>query len=178
VGFYCQTCYKDHLLRLIDEKQFKSELLAFPLGEETTDIKPEHRGDLMPVLLRLLYGRMRAAKAGKKHGGRGAIQGRRALIMHHMLALPEQEVRYFFNLVFEDLFTGSVGFGMQQQCSGSVTFWCGSGSVPLTNGSESGSCLYVSDLQDANRKIIFHDKFFFFTIPILLVPYICIILRR
>jgi U3 small nucleolar RNA-associated protein 20 len=103
--------YKDHLLRLIDEKQFKSELLAFPLGEETTDIKPEHRADLMPVLLRLLYGRMRAAKAGKKHGGRGAIQGRRALIMHHMLALPEQEVRYFFNLVFEDLFTGSVGLG-------------------------------------------------------------------
>jgi U3 small nucleolar RNA-associated protein 20 len=100
--------YKDHLLRLIDEKQFKSELLAFPLGEETTDIKPEHREDLMPVLLRLLYGRMRAAKAGKKHGGRGAIQGRRALIMHHMLALPEQEVRYFFNLIFEDLFTGNV----------------------------------------------------------------------
>jgi hypothetical protein len=107
VGFYCQPCYKDHLLRLIDEKQFKSELLAFPLGEETTDIKPEHRADLMPVVLRLLYGRMRAAKAGKKHGGRGAIQGRRALIMHHMLALPEQEVRYFFHLIFEDLFTGT-----------------------------------------------------------------------
>jgi U3 small nucleolar RNA-associated protein 20 len=109
--------YKDHLLCLIDEKQFKSELLAFPLGEETTDIKPEHREDLIPVVLRLLYGRMRAAKAGKKHGGRGAIQGRRALIMHHMLALPEQEVRYFFNLIFEDLFTGSVGFGTHQ-CSG------------------------------------------------------------
>jgi U3 small nucleolar RNA-associated protein 20 len=102
--------YKDHLLRLIDEKQFKSELLAFPLGEETTDIKPEHRADLMPVVLRLLYGRMRAAKAGKKHGGRGAIQGRRALIMHNMLALPEQEVRYFFNLIFEDLFSGTQMF--------------------------------------------------------------------
>jgi U3 small nucleolar RNA-associated protein 20 len=99
--------YKENLLRLLDEKQFKSELLAFPIGEENTDIKPEHRADLMPVILRLLYGRMRAAKAGKKHGGRGAILGRRMLILHHMLAVPEEEVSYFFHLIFKDLYTDS-----------------------------------------------------------------------
>jgi hypothetical protein len=41
------------------------------------------------------------------------------------------------------------------QCCGSMTFWCKSGSMPLTNGSGSGFCYFlVIDLQDANKKLI------------------------
>ncbi len=52
-----------------------------------------------------------------------------------------------------------------KQCSGSVTFWYGFGSVPLTNGSGwrsgSRSCSFChSDLQDASNKYFFPLSFF------------------
>ena len=96
--------YKENLLRLLEEKDFKQELLAFPLGQEDTSIAEEHRQELMPVILRLLYGRMRAKKAGKKGGGRAVVVARRGLVLHHLMALPEQELKIFLDLVFNDLF--------------------------------------------------------------------------
>ena len=96
--------YKENLLRLLEEKDFKQELLAFPLGQEESSIAEEHRPDLMPVILRLLYGRMRAKKAGKKGGGRAVVVARRGLVLHNLMALPEHELKIFLDLVFNDLF--------------------------------------------------------------------------
>jgi hypothetical protein len=47
----------------------------------------------------------------------------------------------------------------QNQCCGSMTFWCGS--MPLTKGSGcgSGSFYFIIDLQDANKKLIFLKSF-------------------
>ena len=60
----------------------------------------------MPVIMRLLYGRMRAVKAGgRKKGGKGNVNARRGLILQHMMELPESEMMIFFDLVFKDLFT-------------------------------------------------------------------------
>ena len=99
--------YKENLGRLLEEKDFKSELLTFPLGGEDTQIKAEHREDLLPVILRLLYGRMRAVKAGGRKARKGNVNARRGLILQHMLELSEEEMLIFFELVFKDLFTGS-----------------------------------------------------------------------
>ena len=96
--------YKDNLLRLLEEKDFKAELLAFPLGGEDTLIKPEHREELLPIILRILYGRMRAKKSGKAAGGKAQVSSRRGLVLHHLMELPESELRLFFDLVFKDLF--------------------------------------------------------------------------
>ena len=96
--------YKENLYRLLEEKDFKQELLAFPLGQEESSIAEEHRQDLMPVILRLLYGRMRAKKAGKKGGGRAVVVARRGLVLHNLMALPEHELKIFLDLVFNDLF--------------------------------------------------------------------------
>ena len=96
--------YKENLLRLLEEKDFKQELLAFPLGQEDSSISEEHRQDVMPVILRLLYGRMRAKKAGKKGGGRAVVVARRGLVLHNLMALPEHELKIFLDLVFSDLF--------------------------------------------------------------------------
>ncbi len=47
--------YKDSLESLLDESKFKDALTALLQGENT--VQPEHRQELIPVLLRLLYGR-------------------------------------------------------------------------------------------------------------------------
>ena len=50
---------------------------------------------------------MRAAKRGKKDGGKGAISARRNLILHTLLDLSEDNIRYFMDLCFGELYTGS-----------------------------------------------------------------------
>ena len=71
-------------------------------------MQEEHRAELLPVILRLLYGRMRAVKAGgRKKGGKGTVSARRGLILQHLMELSEAELLVFFELVFRDLFTGS-----------------------------------------------------------------------
>lgn len=64
--------YKEHLNNLLDEARFREELSVFLRGEsreeEEEGIRPEDHAGLMPVLLRLLYGR---AVAGGKEGQAG-----------------------------------------------------------------------------------------------------------
>ncbi|KAK7424946.1 U3 snoRNP protein [Neonectria punicea] len=60
--------YQENLEFLLDEARFKNELTVF-LQDETA-IKAEHRAELMPILLRLLYGRTISKKgaASGRHG--------------------------------------------------------------------------------------------------------------
>lgn len=58
--------YQEHLVNLLDEARFRDEISVFLQdAEEEQAVRPEHQEQLMPVLLRLLYGR---AVAGGKHG--------------------------------------------------------------------------------------------------------------
>jgi U3 small nucleolar RNA-associated protein 20 len=58
--------YQEHLVNLLDEARFREEISVF-LQDATEEeaVKPEDQAQLMPVLLRLIYGR---AVAGGKHG--------------------------------------------------------------------------------------------------------------
>ena len=70
--------YLDRLLRLADNKTLRSELAAFPLGIVPTSVRkgddveailPEHRAALVPLLLALLFPKMR--KRSGRLGGKG-----------------------------------------------------------------------------------------------------------
>ncbi|KAH6610549.1 u3 small nucleolar rna-associated 20 [Trichoderma cornu-damae] len=60
--------YQENLDYLLDDARFKNEIAVFLQGDSV--IKPEHRTELMPVLLRLLYGRAisRKGAVGGRHG--------------------------------------------------------------------------------------------------------------
>lgn len=88
--------------RLLDDKDFKKELLEFTLTEEGGAVKAEHRADLIPIILRLLYGRMRSAKNGG--GKQGGTAARRIQILHYVMDFSEQQIRYFLDIVFADLY--------------------------------------------------------------------------
>ncbi|KAL1872294.1 hypothetical protein VTK73DRAFT_1643 [Phialemonium thermophilum] len=71
--------YQESLEYLLDEARFKNELTVLFQGDNK--IQPEHRPELMPVLLRLLYGRT-ISKKGAASGRNGLLATRRAVIRH------------------------------------------------------------------------------------------------
>ncbi|KAK3694356.1 armadillo-type protein [Podospora appendiculata] len=71
--------YQEHLDYLLDEARFKNELTVLFQGDNK--IQPEHRAEIMPVLLRLLYGRT-ISKKGAASGRHGLHATRLAVIRH------------------------------------------------------------------------------------------------
>ncbi|KAG8674617.1 U3 snoRNP protein [Fusarium poae] len=72
--------YQENLEFLLDEARFKNELTVF-LQDETA-IKPEHRAELMPILLRLLYGRTISKKGAAS--GRHGLQATRLAVLRNL----------------------------------------------------------------------------------------------
>ncbi|KAK4216974.1 small subunit processome component 20 [Rhypophila decipiens] len=69
--------YRENLEYLLDEARFKNELTVLFQGDN--QIQPQHRAELMPVLLRLLYGRT-ISKKGAASGRHGLHATRLAVI--------------------------------------------------------------------------------------------------
>ncbi|KAL2137020.1 hypothetical protein VTI74DRAFT_10496 [Chaetomium olivicolor] len=69
--------YQEHLEYLLDESRFKNELTVLFQGDN--QIKPQHRPEVMPVLLHLLYGRT-ISKKGVASGRHGLHATRLAVI--------------------------------------------------------------------------------------------------
>ncbi|KAK3488983.1 armadillo-type protein [Neurospora hispaniola] len=74
--------YQEHLEYLLDEARFKNELTVLFQGDNK--IRPEHRAELMPVLLRLLYGRTISKK--------GAVSGRHGLHNTRLAVIRQLDV--------------------------------------------------------------------------------------
>ncbi|OHF03572.1 down-regulated in metastasis [Colletotrichum orchidophilum] len=72
--------YQENLEYLLDEARFKNEVTVFLQGEST--IRPEHRAELMPVLLRLLYGRTISKKGISS--GRHGLQATRLTVLRNL----------------------------------------------------------------------------------------------
>lgn len=72
--------YKENLEYLLDEARFKNELTVFL--QDDNIIKPEHRAELMPVLLRLLYGRTIAKKGAAS--GKNGMQATRLAVLRNL----------------------------------------------------------------------------------------------
>ena len=94
--------YQENLLNILDETRFKDELAVFVrVGGEDSLIEQEHRAILLPVLLRLLYGRM-ISKAGASSSQAGQA-GRRKAILRTLSHLSEEEFGLFMHLSFGPL---------------------------------------------------------------------------
>jgi U3 small nucleolar RNA-associated protein 20 len=94
--------YQENLLNILDESRFKDELMVFVrVGGEDSLIEQEHRPVLMPVLLRLLYGRM-ISKAGASSSQAGQ-SGRRKTILRTLSHLSEEDFKLFINISFGPL---------------------------------------------------------------------------
>ncbi|RWS09630.1 hypothetical protein B4U79_02561 [Dinothrombium tinctorium] len=94
--------YKENLLRLIDNKTFKSEIVHFnlnPTNEEDMIIKMDHRKELMPYIMRIIYGKM-LYKTGDHTSGQSKSSLRRSVVFRFLAGCPEDELFVFFKLAF------------------------------------------------------------------------------
>uniref|UniRef100_A0A6I8STV5 UTP20 small subunit processome component n=1 Tax=Xenopus tropicalis TaxID=8364 RepID=A0A6I8STV5_XENTR len=94
--------YKENLLRLLDDKSFKDEIVHFSISEENSIVKSFHRPDVMSVLMRILYGRMRS-KTGSKTQGKSAAGTRMSIVLRFLAGSLPEEIRMFLDLLFEPI---------------------------------------------------------------------------
>ncbi|KAH8370516.1 hypothetical protein KR093_003840 [Drosophila rubida] len=83
--------HKEQLSGLVDEAKFKASLTGFELSSLTA----QQRSELMPFLLRLLYGHL-------NKGGQRQLSGqqRKTLILRFLGQLEEQEILSFLRMAF------------------------------------------------------------------------------
>jgi U3 small nucleolar RNA-associated protein 20 len=90
--------YADNLRNLVDDVKFRDELSTFIQNEEQIQIDPAHRAGLMPVVMRVLYGRLiQRAKASSK----SSKNSRRKVILGGISCCKTNEIRIFFDLALE-----------------------------------------------------------------------------
>uniref|UniRef100_A0A8C3GEN4 UTP20 small subunit processome component n=1 Tax=Cairina moschata TaxID=8855 RepID=A0A8C3GEN4_CAIMO len=92
--------YRENLERLLEDKSFKEEIVHFSISEENAVVKMEHRPYLIPVLMRILYGRMRN-KTGSKTQGKSSAGTRMSIVLRFLAGSLPEEIRMFLDLLFE-----------------------------------------------------------------------------
>ncbi|KAL4434124.1 hypothetical protein ABPG75_000565 [Micractinium tetrahymenae] len=102
--------YLERLLRLADNKTLRAELTAFPLAVSSSSLREdeggaallaEHRAGVVPLLIRLLYPKMR--KRSGRLGGKGAPGSARAAILNFLAAAEPGELRPLLELFLAPL---------------------------------------------------------------------------
>ncbi|KAM8777268.1 small subunit processome component 20 homolog [Rhynchonycteris naso] len=92
--------YRDNLKRLLEDRSFKEEIVHFSISEDNTVVKTAHRADLFPILMRILYGRMKN-KTGSKTQGKSASSTRMSIVLRFLAGTQPQEIQIFLDLLFE-----------------------------------------------------------------------------
>jgi U3 small nucleolar RNA-associated protein 20 len=94
--------YEENLLNILDDARFREEIAVFvQVNEEESKIQRAHRADVIPLLLRVLYGRSITRK-GAASGKRG-MEGRRLVIIGALAAFPIEELKEFVGIVLGKL---------------------------------------------------------------------------
>ncbi|KAL4612676.1 hypothetical protein GN956_G22842 [Arapaima gigas] len=100
--------YKDNLQRLLDDKHFKEEIVHFNISEEGAVVDASDRTHLIPVLLRILYGRMRN-KTGSKTQGKASAVTRTSIVLRFLAGCLPEEIGMFIDLLLEPVIHHSQG---------------------------------------------------------------------
>ncbi|KAM3588219.1 uncharacterized protein V6R79_024222 [Siganus canaliculatus] len=100
--------YKENLEKLLDDKHFKEEIVHFNISEETGVVDASHRARLIPLLMRVLFGRLRT-KAGSKFQGKAFAATRSSIILRFLAGCQAEELGMFIDLLLEPVCHHSQG---------------------------------------------------------------------
>lgn len=91
--------YHENLMNLLDDQRFRDEISTFLHDDDA--IQNRHRGDLIPIILRILYGKM-IAKVGTGTAKQGQIVKRKA-VFRALSHLCEEELHEFVQIMLGPL---------------------------------------------------------------------------
>ncbi|KZF22404.1 putative HEAT repeat protein [Xylona heveae TC161] len=95
--------YEENLFNILDDARFREEISIFVRGTaDAATMREEHKPELMPVLLRLLYGRL----VVRKGSGSGSQEARRKAVLESLAQFSESDFEEFINIALGAL--GSV----------------------------------------------------------------------
>ncbi|XP_040885804.1 small subunit processome component 20 homolog [Toxotes jaculatrix] len=100
--------YRENLERLLEDKHFKEEIVHFNISEETGVVDASHRSRLIPLLMRILFGRLRS-KAGSKFQGKASTASRSSIILRFLAGCQAEELGMFIDLLLEPVSHHSQG---------------------------------------------------------------------
>lgn len=94
--------YQDNLINLLDDARFREEISTFVhIDDRVSTIQDDHRHELVPVLLRILYGKI-IARTGTASGKRGQTTKRRA-VLEALSRFGEGDLREFVKIALGPL---------------------------------------------------------------------------
>lgn len=94
--------YQENLLNLLDDARFREEISVFVhVNDEGSVIEKNHRNELVPVLLKILYGKI-IARTGTTSGRRGQAAKRRA-VLEALARFDEADMEKFVMIALEPL---------------------------------------------------------------------------
>ncbi|KAI9668721.1 MAG: U3 snoRNP protein [Trizodia sp. TS-e1964] len=93
--------YQEKLMNLLDDARFREELSEFVDFGSGGVIQQEHRKTLMPILLRLLYGRTLSSK--KASSGKRGSESRRAAVLRSLSDADLSEFKEFVTIALGNL---------------------------------------------------------------------------
>uniref|UniRef100_A0A3Q2YK22 UTP20 small subunit processome component n=1 Tax=Hippocampus comes TaxID=109280 RepID=A0A3Q2YK22_HIPCM len=92
--------YKENLEKLLDDKHFKEEIVHFNISEETGVVDASHRAGLIPLLMRILFGRLRS-KGSSRFQSKASASTRSSIILRFLAGCQEVELGMFVDLLLE-----------------------------------------------------------------------------
>lgn len=92
------TPYGDHLQALLDDSKFRDELVNFSLGVDSESIDPQHRDEVVPIAIRLLYGIL-ITKRGRSSSS--TLGARKQAILTAFSSCQEDELKTLIDLMLE-----------------------------------------------------------------------------
>lgn len=91
--------YQESMLNLLDEARFRDEITTFlDVNNQNSRIQDGHRSQLMPVLLRLLYGKL-VSRTGNQRAQR-TQSVKRKVILQTLSRLEDTEIQEFLDIAF------------------------------------------------------------------------------
>ena len=106
------TRHADKLMGMADDKSLRREVASFPLASTAPDPMPaEDRSGLMPVLVHLMWPRLR--KRSGKQAKKGGAGSSRTAVLHFLAGMQPSELRHLVQLVLQPV-TGAMRGGVQE----------------------------------------------------------------
>ncbi|KFH66562.1 hypothetical protein MVEG_07087 [Podila verticillata NRRL 6337] len=100
--------YHDNLRNILDDVKFRDELSTFIIADgESSSIGSIHRDEIMPIIIRLLYGCMISRKG--KSSAKAGMAARRKAILTALGGCNTKELGFFISLMMSSFDTGSAG---------------------------------------------------------------------